>query len=59
MTSQAPAPPAPETIQRHANGVFASFAMLAGMQIDVFTPLRDGPLEMDALVREIKKILRV
>lgn len=49
MTSQSSAPPAPATIQRHANGIYAPFAMLAGMQLDVFTPLRDGPLEVDAL----------
>jgi 2-hydroxy-4-(methylsulfanyl)butanoate S-methyltransferase len=38
------APPQPTTIQQLATAVYPSFAMLAGMQLDVFTPLRDGPL---------------
>jgi hypothetical protein len=33
-----------KTINRHAEGVFPAMAMLAGMQLDVFTPLKDGPL---------------
>src|SRR2546422_103981 len=36
--------PQPTTIQQLASAVYPSFAMLAGMQLDVFTPLRDGPL---------------
>jgi SAM-dependent methyltransferase len=39
-----PAPPQPTTIQRLSIAVYPSFAMLAGMQLDVFTPLKDGPL---------------
>ena len=35
---------APDTIQRHASSIFSSMAMLAGMQLDLFTPLKDGPL---------------
>ena len=38
------APPQPTTIQQLATAVYPSFAMLAGMQLDVFTPLKDGPL---------------
>ena len=34
----------PTTIQHLASAVYPSFAMLAGMQLDVFTPLKDGPL---------------
>jgi Dimerisation domain len=34
----------PETIERLAMAVYPSFAMLAGMELDVFTPLNDGPL---------------
>jgi len=34
----------PTTTQNLATAVFPSFAMLAGMQLDVFTPLKDGPL---------------
>ena len=32
----------PETIEKLANGVYPAFAMLAGMQLDLFTPLKDG-----------------
>ena len=41
MTSAAPRP---ETIEKLSNAVYPSFAMLAGMQLDLFTPLKDGPL---------------
>ena len=34
----------PKTIFRHVYGVYPSMAMLAGMQLDVFTPLKDGPM---------------
>ena len=37
-------PPRPEIIERLAIAVNPSFAMLAGMQLDLFTPLKDGPL---------------
>ena len=39
----------PTTINRNVFGVFPSFAMLAGMQLDVFTPLQDGPMDAKAL----------
>src|SRR5262245_14042720 len=32
------------TIERHAAAVYPSFAMLAGMELDVFTTLKDVPL---------------
>ena len=37
-------PSQPTTIQTLATAVYPAFAMLAGMQLDVFTPLKDGPL---------------
>jgi precorrin-6B methylase 2 len=37
-------PPQPTTIQNLATAVYPSFAMLAGMQLDVFTPLHAEPL---------------
>jgi len=37
-------PPQPTTIQTLATAVYPAFATLAGMQLDVFTPLKDGPL---------------
>lgn len=36
--------PKPETIDRLSAAVYPSFAMVAGMQLDVFTPLKDGPM---------------
>jgi len=41
MTS---ATPKPETIDRLTSAVYPSFAMLAGMQLGLFTPLKDGPM---------------
>ena len=40
-------PPQPTTIQKLATAVYPSFAMLAGMQLDVFTPLKDGAMTAD------------
>ena len=34
----------PETINRHIGNVYPALAMLAGMQLDVFSPLGEGPL---------------
>jgi hypothetical protein len=34
----------PKTIETLADAVYPSFAMLAGMELDLFTPLKDGPL---------------
>ena len=34
----------PKTIFRHVYGVYPSIAMLPGMQLNVFTPLKDGPM---------------
>ncbi len=39
----------PTTIFRHAYAVYPPMAMLAGMQLDVFTPLKDGPMAATAL----------
>jgi hypothetical protein len=44
MPANTSPPPQPTTIQKHATAVYPSFAMLAGMQLDVFTPLKDGPV---------------
>ena len=39
--------PQPETINRLFNAVYPSFAMLAGMELDLFTPLDAGPLRLE------------
>src|SRR5262245_53990961 len=41
----------PKTIETLADAVYPSFAMLAGMELDLFTPLKDGPLTADEIVR--------
>jgi ubiquinone/menaquinone biosynthesis C-methylase UbiE len=50
MTSTAPRP---ETIERLASAVYPSFAMLAGMQLDLFTPLKDGPMSAEQLAKAL------
>ena len=43
MSSTVPVPPL-SVIIRHERAILPAMAMLAGMQLDVFTPLKDGPL---------------
>lgn len=44
----------PTTIMRNAYAVYPSFAMLAGMQLDVFTPLKDQPMNAESLAKVLK-----
>ena len=39
----------PETIEKQGRAVYPSFAMLAGMQLDLFTPLKDGPMSAEQI----------
>lgn len=41
--------PQPEVISRLFDAVYPSFAMLAGLELDLFTPLKDGPLSAGQL----------
>jgi len=43
----------PATIARLGAAIYPSFAMLAGMQLDVFTPLKDGPLACPSVAEAI------
>jgi SAM-dependent methyltransferase len=43
----------PTTIMQNAYAVYPSFAMLAGMQLDVFTALKDGPMSVEALATSL------
>lgn len=43
----------PDTINRHANAVYPALALLAGMQLDVFTPLADGPLSAEQVAHRL------
>lgn len=39
----------PETINRLFEAVYPSFALLAGMELDLFSALKDGPMTVDQL----------
>jgi SAM-dependent methyltransferase len=45
--------PRPDTIDTLRYGADASFAMLAGIQLDVFTPLQNGPRTADQIAESI------
>lgn len=45
MPTQAAGAIKPDVINAHLNSVYPALAMLAGMQLDVFTPLAAGPLD--------------
>ncbi len=45
-------PPEPKTIQKLVD-VFPSFALLAGMQLDLFTPLKAGPMRSEQIANTI------
>ena len=36
-------------IEKIAQSVYPPFAMLAGMQLDLFTPLTDGPMSAEQI----------
>jgi SAM-dependent methyltransferase len=46
-------PPKPKTITRLFDAVYPSFAMLAGLELDLFTSLKDGPLTIEQLADAI------
>ena len=46
-------PPQPEIITRLFDAVYPSFAMLAGMELDLFTPLKNGPMTLEQLAGAI------
>ncbi|MCH8801980.1 MAG: methyltransferase [Chloroflexi bacterium] len=52
-TAMTIAPQTPETIDRLEITAQTAFAMLAGMQLDVFTPLKDGPMTGDQVAQAI------
>ena len=41
--------PRPETINQLRNGAESSLAMAAGVQLDLFTPLKDGPMTLEQM----------
>jgi hypothetical protein len=46
-------PVRPTTIEALANAVYPSFAMLAAMQLDLFTALADGPLNAQQVAKAV------
>jgi hypothetical protein len=46
-------PPQPETIWRLRTAPYSSFALLAAIQLDVFTPLSDGPGNVEQVAEAI------
>lgn len=46
-------PSTPETIERLTDGAMAAFAALAGMQLDVFSPLKEGPKTAQQIAEDI------
>jgi ubiquinone/menaquinone biosynthesis C-methylase UbiE len=54
MFTMARPAPTPETIEKFHSAVYPSFAMVAGMQLDVFTPLKDGPLSAEHLAQALQ-----
>jgi ubiquinone/menaquinone biosynthesis C-methylase UbiE len=45
--------PEPKVIKKLATTVYSSFAMLTGMQLDVFTPLKAGPMSAEQIAEAI------
>src|SRR5438552_15657815 len=43
----------PKTIETLADAVYPSFAMLAGMELDLFTHLKDGSLTAEGIVQAV------
>jgi len=45
--------PRPDTVNKRRFAADAAFAMLAGMQLDVFTPLQGGPKTAEDIAHAI------
>ena len=45
--------PSRAIINRHLAAVYNPFAMLAGMKLELFTPLKDGPLNVESLAEAL------
>jgi len=53
VTVKSSSPPEPKIIKKLATAVYPSFAMLAGMQLDVFTPLKGGSMSAEQIADAI------
>ena len=45
--------PVPETIDKLVNSIYSPLAMLAGMELDLFTPLKDGSMNAEQLAEAL------
>jgi hypothetical protein len=45
--------PQPTTLEELEWAVWPSFALLAGIRLDLFTPLKDGPLSAEQLADKL------
>jgi SAM-dependent methyltransferase len=54
MAADPSSTPEPKVIEKLAVAVFPSLAMLAGMQLDVFTPLHEGPMSAEQLAAVLR-----
>ena len=53
MASETIERPEDNPIEKIATSVYPPFALLAGMQLDLFTPLKDGPMNAEQLAATI------
>jgi len=53
VTVKSSSPPEPKIIKKLATAAYPSFAMLAGMQLDVFTPLKGGSMSAEQIADAI------
>lgn len=53
MASETIERPEDSPIEKIATSVYPPFALLAGMQLDLFTPLKDGPMNAEQLAATI------
>jgi ubiquinone/menaquinone biosynthesis C-methylase UbiE len=53
MASATPERPEENPIEKIATSVYPPFALLAGMQLDLFTPLKDGPMNAEQIAATI------
>jgi hypothetical protein len=54
MSALKPNKPSRATIDRHLDAVYPSFAILAGVRLDVFTALKNGPLTAEELAQALE-----
>ena len=45
--------PSPDTIESYDNAILPALALLAGRQLDLFTPLKDGPMNAEAIAETL------